>query len=109
MTDLDFSLGGDTPFSLFCFSLNSPPTEILWEKDSATLSLDSVSGRYKTSQILVNRTTSAYVSTLTMDGVLENVVAEYSCTVVNTIGISNTFSITVKRMNDMLGRLRVTP
>ena len=104
MTDLDFSLGEDTPLSLFCFSLNSPPTKIVWEKDNMTLSLDSSSGKYTTSKMLVNRTTSAYVSTLTVDGVLEDVVAEYSCTVVNSIGTSNTFSITIKRMDNIMDR-----
>ena len=106
VTDLDFSLGGDTPFSLFCSSLNSPPTEILWGKDSQKLSLDSGSGRYKTNQMLVNRATSGYVSSLTMVGVLDDVMGEYSCTVVNSIGTSNTLSITIKRMDDIRGRYR---
>ena len=97
MTMLDFSLGENT-LSLFCSSLNSPPTEILWEKNSKKLTLNGSSVRYKTSQVVVNRTTSAYVSNLTMDGVLDDVVGEYSCTVVNTIGTSNTISTTIKCM-----------
>ena len=97
VTDLGFTFEEDTPFSLLCYSHNSPPTNVVWEKDNEILSLDSSSSRYKMTQVVVDRATSAYVSTLTMDGVLENVVGKYTCTITNSIGTSNKFSSTVKR------------
>ena len=100
VTDLDFTFEGNTPFSLLCYSHNSPPTNVMWEKDNETISLDSSSSGYKMTQVVVDRGMSAYVSTLTMDGVLENVVGEYSCTIANSIGTSDTISATIERKSN---------
>ena len=97
MTKVEFTLGGEVAFVLSCSSKNSPPTEVLWRKNGKLLSLSDTLSGYKMSQVLVDRVTSAYISTLTMDGVLDDVVGEYSCTVVNSLGTSNTSNTTIER------------
>ena len=69
VTDLDFTFEEDTPFSLLCYSHNSPPTTVFWSKDNEKISLEGSDG-YQMTQVVVDRGTSAYVSTLTMNGVL---------------------------------------
>ena len=44
----------------------------------------------------MNRTTSTYYNTLTVNGTIEDVIGEYSCTVVNSLGSSNTLTKTIK-------------
>ena len=98
VTSLDFTFGNGTPLTLSCSSINSPPTEVLWERDNETLSLNFKPGGYQMTQVVVNHVTSAYVSTLTIDDVLDDVVGEYSCAITNSIGMSNYYSATFKGM-----------
>ena len=95
--NLDASLGGNTPFLLSCTSQHSPPTKVIWEKDGQELPINDNVSDYKMTQVLVNRVTSTYISTLTKDGVLDDVVGEYSCTVVNSLGTSSTRNTTISR------------
>ncbi len=97
MTLVKFVVGGDVAFVLSCYSQNSPPTQVYWRQNGQPLSVGDTSSGYKISQYLLDRVSSSYVSTLTMDGVLDDVVGEYSCTVTNTLGTSNTKNVTVKR------------
>ena len=97
MTTIEFTLGGEVAFVLSCSSQKSSPTQVLWRKNGKLLSLSDTLSGYKMSQVLVDRVTSAYISTLTMDGVLDDVVGEYSCTVVNSLGTSNTLNTTIER------------
>ncbi len=97
MTSIKFVVGGDVAFVLSCYSQNSPPIQVFWRKDGKPLFLNDISSGYKMSQYLLDRVSSSYVSTLSMDGVLDNVVGEYSCTVTNALGTSNTSNVTVQR------------
>ena len=97
VTSLDAYIGGKIPFVLTCESQHSPPTEVIWGKDGQLIDLNDNVSDYKMTQVLVNRVTSTYKSTLTKDGVLDDVVGEYSCTVVNSLGTSNTRNTTVNR------------
>ena len=97
VTNLTVSLGGDIPFQLSCFSQDSPPTEVIWEKDGQRIHLNGSKDGYRMTQVVMDRLTSSYVSSLTMDGMLDDVVGEYSCTVVNSLGSSNTTNTTIKR------------
>ncbi len=99
VTTIKFTVGGDVAFVLSCYSQNSPPTHVIWKKDGKQLSLSN-STDYKMSQNLLDRVNSSYLSTLSMDGVLDDVVGEYSCTVTNTLGTSNTRNVTVERKLD---------
>ena len=91
------SLGGKIPFQLSCFSQDSPPTEVIWEKDGQRIHLNGSKDGYGMTQVLLDKLTSSYVSSLTMDGLLDDVVGEYSCTVVNSLGSSNTMNTTINR------------
>ena len=91
------SLGGKIPFQLSCFSQDSPPTEVIWEKDGQRIHLNGSKDGYRMTQVLLNKLTSSYVNSLTMDGMLDDVVGEYSCTVVNSLGSSNTMNTTINR------------
>ena len=59
----------------------------MWERDGERIYQNDTN--YQFSQILVERTSSTYNNTLTINGTIEDVVGEYSCTVSNTLGSSN--------------------
>ena len=82
---MEYSLVEDL-HTLSCISYGSPPTEVLWERDGEMILQDDV---YKYSQSLVERTTSTYNNTLTINGTIEDIAGDYSCTVSNTLGTSN--------------------
>ncbi len=86
---------------LNCTTSSSPSTQVIWRKDGQQIQL---SDGYKTSQYLLDRVSSSYMSTLSMDGVLDDVVGEYSCTVTNTLGTSNTRNVTVECKSIMQNR-----
>ena len=66
----------------------------MWERDGERIYQNDTN--YQFSQILVERTSSTYNNTLTINGTIEDVVGEYSCTVSNTLGSSNELIKTVK-------------
>ena len=73
--------------TLACVSNGSPPTQMMWERNGESIYQNDTN--YQFSQILVERTSSTYNNTLTINGTIEDVVGEYSCTVSNTFGTSN--------------------
>ena len=85
-SDLDDVLTEDL-HTLTCVSHGSPPTQVMWERGGERIYQDDTN--YQFSQILVERTSSTYNNTLTINGTIEDVVGEYSCTVSNTLGSSN--------------------
>ena len=85
-SDLDYVLTEDL-HTLTCVSYGSPPTQVMWERDGERIYQNDTN--YQFSQILVERTSSTYNNTLTINGTIEDVVGEYSCTVSNTLGSSN--------------------
>ena len=66
-----------------------------WERDGEEL-YQNDTANYEFSQTLVDRTTSTYNNTLTINGTIEDVVGEYSCIVSNTLGTSDTVMKAVK-------------
>ena len=93
VSDFLFSIT-ETPFTFSCLSSLSPPTEVIWEKDGEVI--NSSSNDYHFTQTILNRITSTYDNTLVFNGTIEDVVGEYSCTVVNSLGKSNTLTKSVK-------------
>ena len=83
--------------TLSCVSYGSPPTEVIWERDGERIYFnDTSSDIYHPNQVLLNRTTSAYNNTLTINATIEDVTGEYSCTIVNTVGRSDRLNTTIK-------------
>ena len=90
---MDYVLTEDL-HTLTCVSHGSPPTQVMWDRDGERIYQNDTN--YRFSQILVERTSSTYNNTLTINGTIEDVVGEYSCTVSNTLGSSNELIKTVK-------------
>ena len=79
--------------TLSCVSYGSPPTEVIWERDGERIYFnDTSSDVYHPNQMLLNRTTSAYNNTLTINATIEDVIGEYSCTILNSVGRSDRIS-----------------
>ena len=95
ISDFIFSLT-ESPFTFTCVSSLSPPTEVIWEVDGERIYFNDSYSDYNLHQTLVNRTTSTYYNTLTVNGTIEDVIGEYSCTIVNSLGSSNTLNKTIK-------------
>ena len=95
----------DNIHTLSCVSYNSPPTNVIWERDGKRIYFNDTS--YQSSQILMNRTTSAYNNTLTINATIEDVIGEYSCTVSNDLG-SSYETTTVKGEQSVISPLIVT-
>ena len=80
--------------TLTCTSTGSPPTNVKWMKDGETLITNGT--MYSLTQTLVDRVTSTYNNTLTIEASFIDVVGEYSCKVVNSIGTSNVQSTEIR-------------
>ena len=92
--------------TLSCVSYDSPPTEVIWERDGERIYFnDTSSDVYHSNQVLLNRTTSAYNNTLTINATIEDVRGDYSCTVLNSVGQSDKLIKTVKGEAHHLWRL----
>ena len=81
-------------YTLTCTSTGSPPTTVTWTKDGETLITDGTT--YSLTQTLVNRVTSTYNSTLTVEASFADILGEYSCSVMNSIGTSNVQQIKIQ-------------
>ena len=73
--------------TLTCTSTGSPPTNVIWMKDGETLITNGTT--YSLTQTLVDRVTSTYNNTLTIEARFADIIGEYSCKVGNSIGTSN--------------------
>ena len=83
--------------TLSCVSYGSPPTQVIWERDGERIYFnDTSSDIYHPNQVLLNRTTSAYNNTLTINATIEDVNGNYSCTVLNSVGQSDRLFKTVQ-------------
>ena len=87
----------ESPFTFTCVSSLSPPTEVIWEVDGERIYFNDSFSDYHFTQTLVNRTTSTYNNTLSVNRTtIEDVVGNYSCTVVNSLGRSKTLTKAVR-------------
>ena len=83
--------------TLTCTSTGSPPTTVTWTKDGVTLPTDETI--YSFTQTLVDRATSTYNNTLTIDASFVDVIGNYSCSVSNSIGTSSVQETEIKGMS----------
>ena len=84
--------------ALTCTSTGSPPTTVTWAKDGVTLPANET--MYSFTQTLVDRATSTYNNTLTIDASFIYVIGSYSCRVSNSIGTSSVQKTEVKGTNN---------
>ena len=91
---LEYALTGNSLHKLTCDSYNTPPTQVVWEKDGEVITSNNTF--YQFGQELMNRTTAAYSNSLTMNATFEEVVGEYACTVVNSVGSSERQTRSIK-------------
>ena len=87
ITELEESLLS-SPSTISCLSRDSPPTDVIWEKDGERIYSNS-SSIYQLTQTLVNRKNSTYNNILTINGTIEDVIGECCCTASNRLGTSN--------------------
>ena len=80
-------------FSLNCTSTDSPATAVTWTKDGEVLSDDP------TYQVLRDGSMSTQDSIITIDATPEELVGTYSCSVLNSAGMSNVESATFRGAN----------
>ena len=83
--------------TLTCTSTGSPPTTVTWTKDGVTLPANETI--YSFTQTLVDRATSTYNNTLTIDASFVDVIGNYSCSVSNSIGTSSVQETKIKGTN----------
>ena len=72
--------------SLTCWSYQSPPTEVVWERNGVALNLDG--SIYKDSKIIYSRRYSRYMIILHINGPLDNAEGTFACIVSNQLGKS---------------------
>ena len=92
----------ESPYIFTCVSSLSPPTEVIWEVDGERIYFNDSYSDYDFTQTLVNCTTSTYYNTLSINGTIDDVIGEYSCTVVNSLGSSNTLTKTIKGVENFV-------
>lgn len=80
--------------TLTCTSTGSPPTTVTWTKDEETLITNGTT--YSLTQTLVDRVSSTYNNTLTIEASFADILGEYSCKVANSIGTSNVQETEIK-------------
>ena len=98
-----YTLTDDSVHTLSSVSYGSPPTEVIWERDGERIYFnDTYDVFYHSNQVLLNRTTSAYNNTLTINATIEDVIGEYSCTIVNSAGRSDTLTRAIKGQSRFL-------
>ena len=91
-------------YVITCSSYNSPPTQVIWEKDGKEIHVEN-SKMYHFSQTLVNRTTSAYSNDLTIMASAKDAMGKYACSMVNSFGRSTKLSTTITGIH--FGRVAV--
>ena len=77
-------------FTLNCTSMDSPATTVIWTKDSELLS------DYPLHQILRDGVTATYDSFVEINADLGGLVGTYSCSVLNSAGLSGAASLSVQ-------------
>ena len=82
----------NSKFTLNCTSTDSPATTVIWTKDGELLSDYS----YLMHQILRDGVTSTYENLIDIDADLDELVGMYSCSILNSAGVSNVATVNVQ-------------
>ena len=71
------------PFILTCTTTGAPPSKIIWLKDGVEIDIASNMTMYSEKQVLINKETARYETTLAINGVGETLVGNFTCAVSN--------------------------
>ena len=77
-------------FTLNCTSTDSPATTVIWTKDSELLS------DYPLYQMLRDGVAATYDNLIEINAGLDELVGAYSCSVLNSAGLSNVASLIIQ-------------
>lgn len=102
---MEYGLNDAGFYTVTCTTSGSPPTSITWTRNGAILKMEDT--KYTSTQALVNRNETVYENTLTIEGSLEDAVGDYSCTVENYVGVSETANRTIKGMQCVLNSYKL--
>ena len=97
---LEYGVNDHGLYVIKCTTSGTPPTKVTWTRNDAVI--DSNDGMYKPTQTLVNRTKTVYENVLMVNGSFEDAVGNYSCTVENSLGASETINRTIKCIPTLL-------
>ena len=91
ITNLTFTFDGESR-TLTCTSTGGPATTVTWRRDEAVITL---SATYQQTQIMIDATTGTYQAVLTLDKSVGEYDSNYSCSVQNIRGTSNSMQTLV--------------
>ena len=83
ISSLQLIVPSGTALTLKCTSTSSPPANVIWSKDGASLSNNS---SYETVQILRNGMTATYDNYLLVNGSPSELLGVYSCIIHDSLG-----------------------
>ena len=79
-----------TTQTITCTSTGGPATDVIWSKDTASISMASNEGRlYEYSQIILNTTSATYENRLRIVDKSSKTAGTYTCEVTNPRGSTN--------------------
>lgn len=78
------------PFVLTCTTTGAPPSKIVWLKDGAEIDVASNTSMYFEKQVLVNKETARYETSLAINGIGDSLLGSFSCSVSSDGPRSNT-------------------
>ena len=90
ISSLSVVISNNSLFTLECTSTGSPATTVIWTKDGNLLSTDL------TYQILRDGVAATYDNYIEIDADLSNLPGAYSCSVLNSAGLSNAAAVTIQ-------------
>lgn len=73
--------------SIRCISTYSPPTQVVWKKYGEKLNVEE-DDQYHMRRSIWNRYWSVYYTSLYVFGSIEDIIGNYSCTMINLLGSS---------------------
>ena len=86
ISKMEYSAVGDGTYTITCTTTGSPPTTASWTRNGIELTT-SEKGKYTSSQIVIDRTSSTFDNVLTIKGSYADAVGDYSCDIVNSLGL----------------------
>ena len=85
---MEYSAVGDGTYTITCTTTGSPPTTASWTRNGIELTTSEEKGKYTSSQIVIDRTSSTFDNVLTIKGSYADAVGDYKCNLSNTLGVA---------------------
>ena len=91
---MEYGLSNGGLYTVTCTTSGTPPTSVTWTKNGVAISTND--SMYQFTQVLIDRNDTVYENLLTIKGVFEDAIGDYSCTAENSLGVSETVNRTIK-------------